>query len=486
MAKKKTRNIRGLGSLYKRCSNGKDYPPTSKKAGVLWLKYFENGKRVRIPLEVDGKPVTDLETAQAEQLRLRAPYLTGDKIEALKKIKADLVDLEEKQVVEQDKAEPPMKLADVWQSYLDATNRPDTGPATLENYHRHWKAFSAWLEKQAKAYVYLREITEADAGAFMAQLRNSAKSANTYNKYLQFLRMFCRVLFKPARLTINPFEDIQRRPQQPKSRRELTIAELKKTIYTATGDLRLLLQVGTFTGLRLGDACTLQWGEIDLERQIIKRVLRKTASRSHKAITIGIPSLLLHELQQIPEVQRVGYLLPRFAELYQGPHGTGNVTRIIQTHFHKCGIETHVAGTGTKFHYEGKKKVYDSKPRAIVLVGFHSFRHTWVSLHAMSGTPQAVIQDAAGHSNPAMTAHYTHTSEDAARRVASALDLPQLAEAIDVKPIPSEESPEEIQKKKLHNLIDRLPFNAAQTLLDYIGKAFHQDENSELRPCNDK
>jgi len=85
-----------------------------------------------------------------------------------------------------------------------------------------------------------------------------------------------------------------------------------------------------------------------------------------------------------------------------------------------------------------------------------------------------------------MTAHYTHTSEDAARRVASALDLPQLAEAIDVKPIPSEESPEEIQKKKLHNLIDRLPFNAAQTLLDYIGKAFHQDENSELRPCNDK
>jgi len=77
MAKKKTRNIRGLGSLYKRCSNGKDYPPTSKKAGVFWLKYVENGKRYRIPLEVDGKPVMNHDMAKVEQLRLRAPSLSG-------------------------------------------------------------------------------------------------------------------------------------------------------------------------------------------------------------------------------------------------------------------------------------------------------------------------------------------------------------------------------------------------------------------------
>ncbi|MBU4200492.1 MAG: tyrosine-type recombinase/integrase [Verrucomicrobia bacterium] len=51
--------------------------------------------------------------------------------------------------------------------------------------------------------------------------------------------------------------------------------------------------------------------------------------------------------------------------------------------------------------------------------GFHSLRHTWVSLPA--ATPQAVIQDSVGHANPAMTAHYTHVSEATARDVVLAL-----------------------------------------------------------------
>ena len=50
-----------------------------------------------------------------------------------------------------------------------------------------------------------------------------------------------------------------------------------------------------------------------------------------------------------------------------------------------------------------------------------TLRHTWVSMHAARGTPQAVIQDSVGHSNPAMTAHYTHVSEATARDVALAL-----------------------------------------------------------------
>lgn len=474
MAKKKIRNTRGLGTLYKRCPDGKDYPPSSKKTGVFWLQYIEAGKRYRIALKVDDKPVTDIETAKAEQLRIRAPYLSGNKIEALKKIKADLIDLEEKQMVDQDKSEPPLKLGDAWQSYLDATNRPDTGPATLENYRRHWKSFAVWLEKQAKQYIYLREVTETDAGAFMAQLRNSGKSANTYNKYLQFLRMFFRVLFKLARLDINPFDDIQRRPQQPKSRRTFTISELKKIISTATGDLKLMCQIGTFTGLRLGDACTLKWEEIDLDRQIITRILRKTANRNHKAIIIGIPSILLYELRQIPKVEQTGYLLPRFAEIYKKPHGTSNVSRIIQNHFHKCGIETHAEGTGAKFHYEGKKKVYDRKPRAVVVVGFHSFRHTWISLHAMNGTPQAVIQDAAGHSNPAMTAHYTHTSEDTARQVASALDLPELAETVDADVISEEHSSDDMQKKKILDLVDDLSRDKKEELIAFLEKTYRK------------
>ena len=471
MAKKNTRNVRGLGSLYKRCSNGKDYPPTSKKAGVFWLKYVENGKRYRIPLEVDGKPVMNHDMAKVEQLRLRAPSLSGDKLEVLKKLQADITALEGQYLQDEEQANPPLTIDSAWEAYLNAANRPNSGSGTLKNYKGHWDAFQKrWLKEQSKEYVYLREISEADAGAFMVQLRSSGKSGNTFNKYLQFLRLFFLVLSKPARLRTNPFDDIQRLSQTPVSRRELTLTELHKVIYTAKGELKLLFQIGTFTGLRLGDCCMLQWEDIDILTRIIRRIPNKTKARNPKPVILGIPEILLIELVKIPEAQRSGPVLPGFASLYAERINQSKISRLIQKHFVVCGIRIHRLGTGAKYHYKGKKKVYENTQRAKIEVGFHSLRHTWVSLHAMSGTPQAIIQAAAGHSNPAMTAHYTHTSEDAARRVASALDLPQLAEAIDVEPIISEDTPEEIQRKKLYALIDNLSSSAVPRLIAYIEK----------------
>lgn len=452
--KKELRTRRGLGSLYKRDAEGKELPANSKKAGIYWIVYQQDGKRVRQRLEKDGQPITDYNEAKAEQMRIRAPFLTAKGLDRKEREKAELVKIQDelkkitgviaedeiKHAQELDQALPPLSIADAWDVFYKSPNRSDPGADTLANYQAHWKAFVNWMKdsRETKGLIYCRDITKTHAGAFMTFLKDSGRSAGTYNKFLTFLTMFFKVLSQDenARINQNPFDGIKRKPQQINSRRELTIAELQKIISTAEGDFKLLLQVGTFTGLRLGDCCTLLWGEIDLARQVIRRKPRKTATRTQKAVTIGIPSILMHELSLIPEEQRTGYLLPRFASLYLGDHGTGNVTKIIQAHFHKCGIATHAEGTGAKYHYEGKNKVYEPSKRAIVEVGFHSLRHTWVSLHATAGTPAAIIQDAAGHSNAAMTQHYTHIDAEAARKVAKALDLPELAAAMDAEIIP--------------------------------------------------
>jgi hypothetical protein len=57
--------------------------------------------------------------------------------------------------------------------------------------------------------------------------------------------------------------------------------------------------------------------------------------------------------------------------------------------------------------------------RAVVEVGFHSLRHTYVSIQAEAGTPLALIGKNVGHSNPAMTDHYTHVSEHQAVKMAN-------------------------------------------------------------------
>ena len=70
---------------------------------------------------------------------------------------------------------------------------------------------------------------------------------------------------------------------------------------------------------------------------------------------------------------------------------------------------------------DGKPVEKYTGKRAVVVAGFHSLRHTFVSLHAQAGTPQAVLMKLAGHGNPMMKEHYTHISEATARQSAAAL-----------------------------------------------------------------
>ncbi len=165
--------------------------------------------------------------------------------------------------------------------------------------------------------------------------------------------------------------------------------------------MQTLFALGIYTGLRLGDCATLRWGEVDLHRNIIRRIPSKTARRNAKPIIVPIHPVLAGLLSEISLSDRGEYVLPETAELYDSRIDL--VTDMIQRHFESCGIRTQKPGTG-----KGTGK------RAVVEVGFHSLRHTFVSLCRESNAPLAVVESIVGHSNPAMTRHYTHTSEEAA------------------------------------------------------------------------
>ncbi len=448
--KQKKRAARGTGRLYKRTKDGKEYPPEKKNPGVFWIQYTLNGKRIRQCLTgKDGKPITDPDKAEAERKRLTAPLRSGKRGAQLKALTAQLaqVEAEHEQAIEE--AAPVLPIAEAWEAYLQSPDRPDTGEDTLRYYASYWNGFADWLKAQHKDKHSLRDITPKIASDYAASLNGGTVSPNTYNKHTAFLKLFFRVLQDEAGLKENPFEKVRRKNLKTNVRRELTIAELKEILESATGDLQTLLCLGTFTGLRLGDCCTLTWGEVDLDRGMIRRVPNKTA-KNGKPVLIGIPAALHNQLSQTPPRKRKGYIVPRFAELYTYRNANGRPTRQpdisneIQAHFTACGIQTIKEGTGKeayeaaleKWEQGGKKGAKPTKKRAVVEVGFHSLRHTWVSLHAAAGTPQAVIQNVIGHANPAMTAHYTHVNEDTARQVAGVLTLGDAAADPKREPLP--------------------------------------------------
>ena len=163
---------------------------------------------------------------------------------------------------------------------------------------------------------------------------------------------------------------------------------------------------------------------------IVKRIPRKTA-RNKKAVKLGIPPTLHQRLSETPQKQRTGYVLPAIAKQYL--ENPVPLAHKIRDHFWECGIDCHATGTGSQIvrnengepvkDKNGKVKVAATTKRAVVDFGFHSLRHTWVSMHAAAGTPGAVIQNSVGHTNPAMTEHYTHVNDDTARSIANALPV---------------------------------------------------------------
>ena len=177
---------------------------------------------------------------------------------------------------------------------------------------------------------------------------------------------------------------------------------------------------------------------------------------------MGIPGPLYERLAEIPEGKRTDYVLPEYAKIYQfKKKGSAYISNLIQDFFTKIGIQTHQTGTGIKWVPDPKTgELKKTGTRAIVEVGFHSLRHTYVSIHAMGGTPQAIIQGNVGHSNPAMTAHYTHTSPEAARRVAGALEAPFM----DVIPV-------EPERGQLAELSQTLPIEKVREFLSSLEKA---------------
>ena len=215
-------------------------------------------------------------------------------------------------------------------------------------------------------------------------------------------------------------------------KRPLTVQELRTIIENATGEWRTLFMLGTFTGLRLGDCAGLKWGEVDIDRGIIRRIPNKTR-RTGQAVIIGIPAILSNHLASLE--RQTPLVMPEMAKLYV--HDQSAVCKQIQQHFQKCGIIT-----STKIE----------KRRAVTEAGFHSLRHSFVSMHAQAGTPQAVLMKLAGHGNPMMSEHYTHISESTARSTAQALPLI----LGDANPPPSLPEPRMIPADAVRELAEKL------------------------------
>ena len=391
-----------------------------KRGGTWWIEYQHQGQRFRESLGVTDR-------AKAEELRaLRmAPLALSDEARRLEELQDRYETATRKRdAARQAEAEAlraRLPIAEMWDRHPYTTNtrgsqERELSPRTVRDNRFQWGRFVAWAEGRELANA--EDVTPEHARAFRDYLRRERLSPNRANK----IAGLCAVMFRLAGIEPTPFDDLRKLAEKPEGRRELTETELRAVCGSATGELRTLLAVGLYTGLRLGDACTLEWSEVSPD---LSRIIREPSKTSYTGSELVIPvhTVLATILAETPAGKRRGHIVPDLAERYQ--RNSANVSRMVTRHFTACGLRVHKPGTGKEIDPEtGEKR--DTGKRAVVELGFHSLRHSFVSICAREGVPLHVVQALCGHSTPAVQRLYLHHStEDTARAIAS---LPAVTE----------------------------------------------------------
>lgn len=303
-------------------------------------------------------------------------------------------------------------VAATWDRWLSMPNKSRFGKPsknTLAGYSAIWNRFKKWAEKQKIAHLH--EVTLVHGQNYMADVLASGVTERTYGAHLKFLRSVFNVLEDQAGIALNPFAKLTVPELQTQSREAFTVEELKTICTKASGDWKYMIAIGLFTGLRLTDVVHLKWSEIT-DRITVTPAKVKRRKGSKAKIEIPIHAVLARLLEQLKKERGgkpTGYLFPAMVAEYEKsrPAVSAAFCAFLKD---TCSI----AITAEKDEDAPRKRRASAK-------GFHSLRHSFVSMCAMAGVPQATTQKLVGHASPAMTQLYSHATAEQERQAINLL-----------------------------------------------------------------
>ena len=303
-------------------------------------------------------------------------------------------------------------IENIEQLFFDHPSAPEISPHHRGNYHSTLNRLIAFTSGYGVKTV--ADVTENIAQAFLSYNWKRGISAKTYNSNLDVLKRVFRLLCKDQ----NPFADFKKKPGCAEMRQAFTTEQLQKLWETLQSpeyhilykeEMMVLYKLALYTGARCGDLCLLKWQAVDLERRLIRFVPHKTATTSRKRVEIPMSDVLFEALNTIPQTSE--YVLPQVAERYKrNPGGISRDTKKL------------IEAAGFQAVDEGENR----RLRNVSRLGFHAFRHSYVSMLINSGVNPLVVRDLVGHTTVDMTARYTHVALDT--KVNALKALPSLGE----------------------------------------------------------
>ena len=454
-----------------------------RRGNMYIARWMVNGKRF-----TRSTGEHEINKAREKLEEFTRPYRIGSEIDALHANEAKIKGLEAevKAIIESKAA---LRIDQLFSVFKLMPECQGLNARHVARYERILRKFNDWILEHKPEMIEARRVSRLAAREY-AEFLSTRLAVSSRNIFIRLLRHVWRSIMKKenieneerakspvrifddgetrARLEINPWDDIDNVPLvgQEHSRRELTVEELKRVCGYVTGEMRTLFAIGIYTGMRLADCVLLNWGEVDMVRRRISLVPRKTRRKSGLAVVIPIHPVLYGVLSEVGEDNRRGEVLPTCAAAYR--KSDSSFSRKIKDVFKACGIETTWRGN------DGKRARCD--------VGFHSLRHTFVSMAANAGASLDLVRKIVGHTSPAMTRHYFHADEGALRDTVS--QLPDItggsSPVVDVVEAEGENGGAELSELAARVCADVRRLSAAERVA-VVRCAFEGMEREEMR-----
>ncbi|HEP1523030.1 TPA: site-specific integrase [Streptococcus pyogenes] len=294
------------------------------------------------------------------------------------------------------------ELSHLWLETYKLTVKPQTYDATVTRLNRHIMPTLGNMK--------VDKITASDIQMLINRLSkyyvNYTAVRSVIRKVLQQGVLLGLIDYNPARDIILP----RKQPNAKKKVKFIDPSDLKSFLehlessqhkrYNLYFDA-VLYQLLLSTGLRIGEACALEWGDIDLKNGTI--TINKTYNKNLKFLSTA-------KTQSGNRVISVDKKTLRSLKLYQ--------MRQRQL-FNEVGarVSEVVFATPTRKYFNAsvRQSALDTrcKEAGIERFTFHAFRHTHASLLLNAGISYKELQYRLGHANISMTLDtYGHLSKD--------------------------------------------------------------------------
>jgi integrase len=287
-----------------------------------------------------------------------------------------------------------------------ARKKPETAPSTYAFYQGKAQRFLDWLGNRADQQIAM--ITREDILGFRAaELGRVAR--RSVNHAIKFLRMVFKTAKEDGKYhDENPASGVKVVAQRDVTRRRgFTIPEIQRVLEIADDEWKSLIFFGLYTGQRLGDLARLTWQNLDLARDEIRFVSRKTG----RTMIIPIAPRLRTQIEKLPAGDDPHQ--PLHPRAFASVEKSGGV-KTLSRQFHELLADAGLAAQ--RAHRTTEAAPGRDGPRESSPISFHSLRHTATSLMKNAGINAAVVMDIIGHESRAVSEHYTHIDEETKRK----------------------------------------------------------------------